>query len=103
MDREAQQRAEAWIGDAVLALYARLRILRESGAIDNERCTRMTSNQFLSAFGEPTSFEAGVGRLYKSEGLDAAFAHIEAVLMPVFEKQEIKRQGGGGQKPPRGR
>jgi 23S rRNA maturation mini-RNase III len=39
---------EAWVGDAVLALYARLRILRESGGVDAERFQRMTSNQFLS-------------------------------------------------------
>jgi 23S rRNA maturation mini-RNase III len=101
MERQAQLKAEAWIGDAVLAIYARMRILDETGAIDNERATRMTSNRFLSVFGEPTSVEAGIGRLYKEKGLDAAFAYIEAVLMPVFEKQELNRLGG--QKPPRGR
>jgi hypothetical protein len=101
MERDAQLRSEAWIGDAVLSLYARLRILSETGGIDNERCARMTSNQFLSGFGEPTSVEAGIGRIYKDEGLDAAFAYIEAQLMPVFEKQELRRTSG--QKPPRGR
>jgi hypothetical protein len=97
MDREAQIRADAWIGDAVLLLYARLRILREDGQIDALRCTAMTSNQFLSAFGEPTAVEAGIGRLYKDKGLDAAFAYIEATFMPLFEKREAR------QKPPRGR
>lgn len=97
MDREAQLRADAWIGDAVLLLYARLRILDQHGAIDAERCTRLTSNQFLSAWGDPTAVEAGIGRLYKDKGLDAAFAYIEATFIPIFEKREAR------QKPPRGR
>lgn len=39
---------EAWIGDAVLCLYARNRILREDGVLDGTKSARMTSNQFLS-------------------------------------------------------
>jgi hypothetical protein len=104
MEREAQVRADAWIGDAVLSLYARLHILRDGSGIDAERCRRMTSNRFLSAFGEPTAVEAGIGRVYKEKGLDAAFAYIEASLMPVFRKQEEKRPPlTSTQKPPRGR
>ncbi len=97
--RDEQLRAEAWIGDAVLSLFARSRILREDGAIDAEKCHRLTSNQFLSAFGEPTSVEAGIGRVYQQQGLDAAFAHIETLLIPAFQKREEKRL----QNPPRGR
>ncbi|MDZ4802130.1 MAG: ribonuclease III domain-containing protein [Bryobacteraceae bacterium] len=97
MDRDAQLRADAWIGDAVLLLYARRRILNQQGAIDAPQCTRLTSNQFLSAFGDPTAVEAGIGRLYKEKGLDAAFAFIEATIIPLFEKREAR------QKPPRGR
>lgn len=40
-------RAQAWIGDAVLTLYARLRILREQGVADGPKAARMSSNQFL--------------------------------------------------------
>jgi len=98
-DRSDQLRAEAWIGDAVLTLYARSRILQQDGTIDAEKCHRLTSNHFLSAFGEPTAVEAAIGRVYQQQGLDAAFAHIEALLVPAFEKREEKLV----QKPPRGR
>lgn len=84
--------SEAWIGDAVLLLYARLRILRDDGAVDGEKCIRMTSNQFLAAFGEPTAVEARLGRAYESGGLDDAFEWIENNLIPVFEKREAKRK-----------
>jgi hypothetical protein len=62
---------QAWIGDAVLALYARLKILREDGRVDGEKCQRLTSNQFLGSFGEPTKVEAEVGRVYVRDGLEA--------------------------------
>ena len=97
--RDEQLRADAWIGDAVLSLYARSRILRDDGAIDAEKSHRLTSNHFLSAFGEPTAVEADIGRIYEQQGLDAAFAHIEALLLPAFEKREERRN----QNPPRGR
>jgi dsRNA-specific ribonuclease len=82
---------EAWIGDAVLALYARLKILREDGRVDGEKCKRLTSNQFLATFGEPTKVEAEVGRVYEREGLEAAFRWIEQHLLPLFERQEQNR------------
>ena len=82
----------AWIGDAVLSLYARMKILREDGRLDGEKCVRMTSNQFLSAIGEPTRVEAEIGLVYEQAGLHAAFAFIEEHLIPVFERQEEKRQ-----------
>ena len=82
---------EAWIGDAVLTLYARLKILREDGQLDGEKCIRMTSNRFLSGLGRPTSVEAEIGRVYEREGLEAGFCWIEAHLMPLFERQEENR------------
>lgn len=82
---------EAWIGDAVLCLYCRGRILKTSGAVDGEKLTRMTSNQFLSVFGEPSEIEAEIGRVYAQDGLEASFAWIEAKLMPNFDKREAKR------------
>ncbi|HWF46667.1 MAG TPA: hypothetical protein VG168_06660 [Bryobacteraceae bacterium] len=82
---------EAWVGDAVLTLYARLKILREDGRLGGEKSVRMTSNRFLSGIGEPTSVEAEVGRVYQREGLQAAFAWIEAHLIPLFDRQEGKR------------
>jgi len=83
---------EAWIGDAVLTLYARSRILREHGIADSSIAERMTSNRFLSAISDPSEAEAAIGRVYQSDGLDAAFRWIENRLMPVFDKQEANRQ-----------
>jgi dsRNA-specific ribonuclease len=83
---------QAWLGDAVLALYVREKILREDGVLDGEKYTRMTSNQFLSALGEPSAVEAAIGVVYQQEGLPAAFAYIESRLVPLFEKQELNRR-----------
>ena len=92
-------RDEAWIGDAVLTLYARLKILREDGTLDGAKAVRMSSNQFLAAFGEPTAVEAAIGRVFDHDGLDAAFAHIERSLIPLFTRQEEKRQRKAGKTP----
>ncbi|MCX6588162.1 MAG: ribonuclease III domain-containing protein [Acidobacteria bacterium] len=83
---------QAWLGDAVLALYVREKILRDDGVLDGDKYTRMTSNQFLSAWGEPTAVEAEIGRLYQQGGLPAAFALIETRLVPVFARQEQNRR-----------
>ena len=77
----------AWTGDAVLSLFAREWILKEKG-LDAEMFERMTSNNFLNCLGNPTRVEAEIGLIYKKEGLEKAFAHIENFLMPLFLKQE---------------
>jgi dsRNA-specific ribonuclease len=87
---------EAWVGDAVLALYARRRILAGDGAIDGGKAARMSSNQFLSSYAEPSHTEAEIGRIYEARGLDAAFDWIEQHLMPLFDRQEDKRSRGRG-------
>jgi dsRNA-specific ribonuclease len=89
---EAPPVEDAWIGDAVLALYARLKILREDGRVDGEKCQRLTSNQFLGTLGEPTKVEAQIGRVYTGEGLEAAFIWIDKHLLPLFHKQEENRK-----------
>ena len=86
-----QERETAWIGDAVLALFARQFVLRERQTMDGEWFTRLTSNDFLSAFGNPTRVEASIGKLYLEGGLEAAFAWMEAELIPLFRKQLVKR------------
>ena len=86
---------EAWIGDAVLALYARRRILAQFGVTDGRRAERITSNQFLSGYGEPSATEAEIGRVFEAQGLDAAFGWIDAHLLPIFERQEEKRLRAG--------
>jgi hypothetical protein len=86
---------DAWIGDAVLSLFARTRILGGDGAQDQEKFIRMTSNQFLSVIGEASQVEAEIGRVYEREGLIAAFEWIQKTLMPVFERQEEERRKRG--------
>ncbi len=82
---------QAWIGDAVLCVYARSKILREGGAVDDARAERMTSNRFLAALGEPSEVEAAIGAAFETGGLEAAFAWIEARIVPLFERQEANR------------
>ncbi len=98
---EALPVEDAWIGDAVLALYARLKILREDGKVDGEKCKRLTSNQFLGGIGEPTKVEAEIGRVYACKGLEAAFSWIEKNLLPLFERQEENRKKRPASKRPR--
>jgi len=92
---------EAWLGDAVLCLYARRRILDEDQRIDAPKAERMTSNQFLAAKGEPSEMEAAIGRVFLQQGLEAAFDWIEVHLMPIYERQEnnrIRRLPGGAKR-----
>lgn len=86
-----QEREEAWIGDAVLALYVREWLLRHKGQIDGQAFIRATSNDFLRHFGNPTSVEAEIGRIYQEGGLQVAFAFVEEKLIPLFQKQERVR------------
>ncbi len=88
-----REREAAWVGDAVLALFARQFVLRERELMDGEWFMRLTSNDFLSAFGNPTRVEAAIGRLYLDGGLDAAFEWMDAHLIPLFRKQTSNRNG----------
>jgi hypothetical protein len=90
-DAIREERERAWIGDAVLALFARSWVLRELGRMDGEWFTRLTSNDFLSAFGSPTRVEAEIGELYRQRGLDAAFASMEERFIPLLRKQMARR------------
>lgn len=85
------EREAAWIGDAVLALYAREFVLRERGCMDGIWFTHLTSNEFLSAFGNPTSVEARIGEIYRKEGLKPAHDYIEREFLPLFRKQIVKK------------
>jgi hypothetical protein len=89
--RLTQVQQDAWIGDAVLALWARLRILQETGGIDGPHCARITSNQCLAAIAEPSEAEARIGRAFLSGGLPAAFSWLDQNLLPILQKQEAKR------------
>lgn len=99
MAHSKETRDEAWIGDAVLGLFARQRLLEDAvpfqGLSRQELYAGLTCNQFLSAFGEPTSVEARIGRIYQREGLEAAFAWMDAHLIPQFRKQLNRRLPGG--------
>ncbi|MFM2199783.1 MAG: hypothetical protein RLZZ505_3215 [Verrucomicrobiota bacterium] len=85
------EREAAWIGDAILALFAREFVLRERGCMDGVWFTHLTSNEFLSAFGNPTSVEAKIGEIYRSEGLPAAQTYLETEFLPLFRKQIAKK------------
>ena len=87
----------AWIGDAVLGLFARNWILEKEKKMDAEMFTRMTSNNFLNSLGNPTKVEAKIGLIFNNKGLEKAFSYIEKSILPLFLKQEKKRirQAGG--------
>ncbi|HJM63802.1 MAG: hypothetical protein CMN05_04535 [Roseibacillus sp.] len=87
-----REREEAWVGDAVLSLFVREWILKEDGVLDGDKFIRFTSNDFLRATGNPTRVEAGIGRIYRSEGLRRAFDYIRENLLPVFLQQEKVRE-----------
>ena len=97
---EDEKRTKAWIGDAVLALFAREWILKQAQIPAQERAevfVHMTSNQFLSALGEPTAMEAEIGVVYERDGLQAGFDFIEQKFIPVFHKQRNNRRKSGSQ------
>lgn len=94
-DRETKDLA--WIGDAVLALYAREWLLQEPEHPQftrQERFLRLTGNTFLMAVGEPTRVEARIGQIYRDAGLEAAYAHIESTLLPLFKKHLLNAEKG---------
>jgi len=91
-EQVGREREEAWVGDAVLALFAREFVLRERRNMDGVWFTHLTSNDFLSAFGNPTRVEASIGRIYLEQGLQAAYEWMEAELLPVFRKQMQNRR-----------
>jgi hypothetical protein len=86
-------REQAWIGDAVLALYARRWIVANApkNADRTEFFKRMTSNRFLSSLGEPTRVEAKIGRVYEACGEKAAFEYIDGNILPLFKKQNAPK------------
>ena len=84
----------AWIGDSVLELYARTKVLAEHGTINAEAKTQFTRNSFLNCFGNPTAVEAQIGEIYRSEGLAAAHEWIRSHLEPLYLKQKANRQRG---------
>ncbi len=82
----------AWIGDAVLGLWARERVLRERGGIDTTAFRELTANEYLQGIARPTRVEAEIGLVYQRDGLAAAFAYMEARLLPTFAKQAANRR-----------
>jgi len=96
-DEERRLREDAWVGDAVLALHARIYLLDTHGHIDAAAFTRLTSNDFLAGLGlgSPTAVEAHIGRLYRGGSPGAAAAFIRSAILPHFEKRENKRRRAG--------
>lgn len=95
---QEEKKTKAWIGDAVLALFAREWILKQTDIPVKERAQvfiQMTSNQFLASLGEPTAMEAEIGVVYENEGLSAAFSFIEGKFLPLFIKRRTKSKQPG--------
>jgi len=88
-----QQREEAWLGDAVLALLVREWILSREGRMDARLFAELTSNHFLSRFGAPTAVEAEIGRVYQGGGMEAVRVWADRRLMPHFERFRHLRAG----------
>ncbi len=86
-DLDPVVRAQAWVGDAILALYVREWILSFRGGIDGKLFIEFTSNDFLRLTGNATGVEAQIGRIFKAEGLEAAYAWIEHHLRPKMEQK----------------
>jgi hypothetical protein len=84
------ERELAWEGDAVLSLFARQYILRTRHGVDAQAFSALTSNQFLSQWGQPTRVEAEIGRHFHEHGLAATLTMLEAKLIPLFEKQQAR-------------
>lgn len=85
-DLDPVVRAEAWIGDAVLALYVREWILElNHGRMDGELFMELTSNKFLRLVGNATAVEAQIGLAYRDGGLEAGYAWITQHLRPKME------------------
>ena len=91
-EEKSRLQEQAWIGDCILELFARSWILNNQGQISGETAIHLTSNQFLSTMGNPTSIEAKIGEIYEKEGLDEAFTWIEREILPLFKKQERNRR-----------
>ena len=85
-------REQAWLGDAVLSLFAREYLLRTTRTMDPTEFTALTSNTFLSALGPPTTIEAHIGQIYQTQGLPAAYHHIQTTLLPLYLKQKRNRR-----------
>lgn len=87
-DQDPVARAQAWVGDAVLALYVREWILSfNGGTIDGGLFVEFTSNNFLRLTGNATGVEAQIGRVFNQEGLQAAYSWIDRNLRERMEQR----------------
>ena len=81
-----EDRKLAWIGDAALALVAREWILETKGELDGETHRKITSNEFLRAFGHPTKVEADLGVLFEKNGVEAVRKRFREVFVPKYRE-----------------
>ena len=93
--KDPKTRDDAWVGDAVLSLFAREWILKQD--LDGEFSKtqlyhELTCNQFLNSFGNPTEVEARIAGVYQKEGLGKAFEYIEETFIPVFQRTIKKKR-----------
>lgn len=85
------EKAEAWLGDAVLALLTRSWLLKTFGTADGDLQGLITSNHFLSRFGHPTAVEAALGRLWRDHGYAATEIEFREKFLPEMIRH-LRRQ-----------
>lgn len=90
-DAREIEKAEAWLGDAVLALLVRDWLIGTLGSTDGDLQGLITSNQFLSRFGHPTAVEAALGRLWRDHGYAAAESEFRTKFLPEMIRH-LRRQ-----------
>ena len=90
-DARAMEKAEAWLGDAVLALLVRDWLINALGSTDGDLQGLVTSNQFLSRFGQPTAVEASLGRLWRDQGYAAVESEFRKNFLPEMIRH-LRRQ-----------
>ena len=86
-----EERELAWLGDAVLSLFAREHVLTRLSRIDTPAFLSLTSNAFLSGIGRATRIEAEIGLVYREQGIVSAFKYIEQRIIPLWSAQQAKR------------
>ena len=90
-DPKEIEKAEAWLGDAVLALLTRDWLIKTLDSTDGDLQGLITSNHFLSRFGPPTAVEAALGRLWRDHGYAAAEAEFRQKFLPEMIRH-LRRQ-----------
>ena len=86
---EEDKRTKAWIGDAVLALFAREWILKQENISNKERAEvfiQITSNQFLASIGDEAE------RIQNSLPTGRGYVCLDTGRLPALFKNLFSQQ-----------